>query len=283
MKYKGRRQSSNVNDRRSLATGGTALGGVGLIIALVYAFLSNDLSLLFNLGITQLGSQNTNVTFEETQEEKELAEFVSVVLADTEDAWHQIFEKHNFVYEEPEMVLFKGNVQSGCGMASSNTGPFYCPADQKVYLDLSFHQDLKHQFGATGDFAMAYVVAHEVGHHVQTLLGITEDVNQYRNKLSEKEFNKILKRQELQADYLAGVWAYYLESENLLDVNDINEAIEAASAVGDDRIQEMSMGYVVPDKFTHGTSAQRVRWFKEGYRYGDLEHGDTFSVSENDL
>ncbi len=283
MKYKGRRQSSNIDDRRSRNAAPTALGGVGLIVALVFAILNKDLGLLLNLGMNQLGSKNTNIAFEETAEEKELAEFVSVVLADTEDAWHQIFEKYNLTYKEPEMVLFKNQVQSACGVASSNTGPFYCPADQKIYIDLAFHQDLKHKFKATGDFAMAYVVAHEVGHHVQTLIGITDDVNKYRNKLSEKEFNKILKRQELQADYLAGVWAYYLKQENLLDVNDINEAIEAAASVGDDRIQEMSMGYVVPDNFTHGTSKQRVRWFKEGFKYGDLEHGDTFSLDENEL
>ena len=163
------------------------------------------------------------------------------------------------------------------------TGPFYCPADYTVYIDLSFHKDLKRDFGATGDFAMAYVVAHEVGHHVQTLMGITKEVNAYRSKLSEKEFNKILKRQELHADYLAGVWAHHQDKRNLLDVKDIDEAMEAAAAVGDDRIQDRVLGEVNPDKFTHGTSKQRMKWFNEGFKYGDLEHGDTYNTSENDL
>lgn len=283
MKYKGRRQSSNIDDRRSQAKGGMALGGFGLIIALIYGLISNDFSLLFNVGLNQLTNQNVNTQYVESAQEKEMAEYVSVVLADTEDVWHAIFKQNNWTYQEPQMVLFKHQVRSQCGTATSSSGPFYCPADQTVYIDLAFHQELKTRFGATGDFAMAYVIAHEVGHHVQTLLGVTDEVNQYRTKYSTTEFNKLLKRQELQADYLAGVWVHHIKKANLLDINDIDEAMQAASAVGDDRIQEMTQGYVVPDNFTHGTSKQRVYWFKRGYQYGDLNHGNTFELDENEL
>lgn len=282
MDYKGRRQSSNVQDRRA-GGGAASIGGVGLVIILIYSLLTNDLSLLFNVGLNQLATKNVNTEFVETEHEKEMAEYVSVVLADTEDVWHEIFEKHNMRYEEPTMILFKGQVQSACGNATSAVGPFYCPADQSIYIDLDFHYDLKSTFGTTGDFAMAYVIAHEVGHHIQTLLGVSEEVNQYRRKLPTKEFNQILKRQELQADYYAGVWAHHMKKSDLLDINDIDEALDAASAIGDDKIQEMSQGEVTPDNFTHGTSKQRVRWLKNGYQYGDFKHGNTFDLNENEL
>lgn len=280
MKYKGRKQSRNVSDRRGMG-GGAAVGGVGLIVAIAFAFLTGNPSQLINIGLDAVMNGNTNTQYVETAEEKDLAEFVAVVLADTEDVWNSVFVEYNKEYVEPELVLFKDRVNSGCGLATSDTGPFYCPADQKVYIDLVFHKELKQRFKATGDFAMAYVVAHEVGHHVQNLLGISDQVQGLRGQLSEKEYNKVLKRLELQADYLAGVWAYYQDEKNLLDVGDIKEAMEAAAAVGDDRIQEMSSGKVTPDKFTHGTSEQRMRWFKKGYESGNLENGDTFAIKND--
>ncbi len=282
MKTQGRRQSSNVQDRRS-GGGAKSIGGVGIILVLAYTLLTNDMSLLFNVGLNQLTSRNVNTEFVETKQEAAMAEYVSVVLADTEDVWHELFEKQNLTYKEPTMILFKHHVQSACGSATSATGPFYCPADQSIYIDLDFHNDLKSTFGAKGDFAMAYVIAHEVRHHVQTLIGISDEVNTLRKKLPKKEFNQVLKRQELQADYFAGVWAHHMRKSNLLDIHDIDEALEAASAIGDDRIQEMSRGEVNPDTFTHGTSKQRVKWFKEGVKYGDFKHGNTFEYSEKDL
>lgn len=281
MDYKGRRQSGNVLDKRGGA--GRTVGGVGLIVALIYAFVFGDMSMLFNVGLDMALNKNVDGQFVETEAEAEMAEYVSVVLADTEDVWHTIFKEHNLVYQEPKMILFKNRINSGCGAATSQTGPFYCPADQSIYIDLSFHQDLKRQFKATGDFAMAYVVAHEVGHHVQTLLGVSQEVNNYRNKLSEKDYNQLLKRLELQADYYAGVWAHHQSERNLLSINDIDEAVEAAAAIGDDKIQQMSQGYVVPDKFTHGTSNQRVKWLKRGFEYGTLTDGNTFELSESEL
>ncbi|HEY4537910.1 MAG TPA: neutral zinc metallopeptidase, partial [Erysipelothrix sp.] len=235
MKWEGRRQSGNVQDRRGKG-GGAAVGGLGLVAVLIFTLLTGDPRALINLGLN--ASANINTEYVETPKEKELAEFVSVVLADTEDVWHAVFEKNQMNYQEPELILFKQSVRSGCGVASSDVGPFYCPADQSIYIDLGFHQELKNQFEVEGDFAMAYVVAHEVGHHVQNLLGISDQVHKLRGELSEKEYNRILKRLELQADYLAGVWAHYQENNNLLEVEDIPTAMQAASAIGDDRIQE---------------------------------------------
>lgn len=280
MKWEGRRQSGNVQDRRGKG-GGAAVGGLGLVAVLIFTLLTGDPRALINLGLN--ASANINTEYVETPKEKELAEFVSVVLADTEDVWHAVFEKNQMNYQEPELILFKQSVRSGCGVASSDVGPFYCPADQSIYIDLGFHQELKNQFEVEGDFAMAYVVAHEVGHHVQNLLGISDQVHKLRGELSEKEYNRILKRLELQADYLAGVWAHYQENNNLLEVEDIPTAMQAASAIGDDRIQEKSLGYVVPDKFTHGTSEQRTKWFYKGYENGTLQGGNTFEVSDDDL
>ncbi|OLS03644.1 KPN_02809 family neutral zinc metallopeptidase [Tissierella creatinophila] len=278
MKWQGRRRSSNVEDRRSSGGGGLAFGGggIGLIIIIVLSLLGggNIGDILGNITGGDTGGQ---VPYEETSRDKELAEFVSVVLADTEDVWKEVFRKNGLEYREPTLVLFSGSVQSACGVAGSATGPFYCPPDEKLYIDLSFYDDLNRKYGAPGDFAMAYVVAHEVGHHVQNLLGISEKVQALRPKLSEKEYNKYSVKLELQADYLAGVWAHYQEDMGLLEEGDLQEALDAASAVGDDRLQKQATGRVAPDSFTHGTSKQRMEWFYKGYNLGTLEGGDTFN------
>ncbi|MEK5070370.1 KPN_02809 family neutral zinc metallopeptidase [Sporosarcina sp. FSL K6-1508] len=280
MEYKGRKGSSNVEDRRGKGKGGIALagGGIGgLILILIMTFLGGDPGEI--LGGLQGTELDTSVPYEETAEEKELAEFVSVVLADTEVVWTKLFREQGLEYEEPILVLYTDSVQSACGAAGSSVGPFYCPGDHKLYIDLSFYQELQDKFQAPGDFAMAYVVAHEVGHHVQTLLGINEQVNALRTKLSTEEFNKYSVRLELQADYFAGVWARHQKDMNYLEEGDLDEAITAASAVGDDRIQEQAQGYIVPDSFTHGTSEQRKRWFTKGFENGTIEGGDTFKAS----
>jgi predicted metalloprotease len=280
MDYKGRKGSSNVEDRRGKGKGGVVLagGGIGgLLLILLIAFLGGNPDDVLN------GSQGTDsgtsVPYEETAEEKELAEFVSVVLADTEAVWTKLFREQGLEYEEPILVLYTNSVQSACGTAGSSVGPFYCPGDHKLYIDLSFYRELQDKLQAPGDFAMAYVVAHEVGHHVQTLLGINEQVNSLRSKLSEEEFNKYSVRLELQADYFAGVWAKQQKDLDFLEEGDLEEAITAASAVGDDRIQEQAQGYIVPDSFTHGTSEQRKRWFIKGFEDGTIEGGDTFTAS----
>lgn len=280
MKWKGRAKSSNVEDRRGRGVGGAAIGGLGgfgIIIMIIYALLGGnpgDIMQSIDPGQTQ------NVPYEATQEEEELAEFVSVVLADTEVVWNDIFADLGKEYNEPKLVLFTGSVQSACGVAGASTGPFYCPGDKNVYIDLSFYNELKTQFKAPGDFAMAYVIAHEVGHHIQNELGIIAQMNEIRGKVSKEEYNKYNVRLELQADYLAGVWANHVQGQNLLEEGDLEEALTAASAVGDDRIQMQSQGYVVPDSFTHGTSEQRKRWFYKGYEAGDLSQWDTFSANE---
>ena len=280
MEYKGRKGSSNVEDRRGKGKGGIALagGGIGgLIIILIITFLGGDPSDIFNG--TQGPESGGAVPYEETAEEKELAEFVSVVLADTEVVWTELFREQGLVYEEPVLVLYTDSVQSACGAAGSSVGPFYCPGDHKLYIDLSFYQELQDKFQAPGDFAMAYVIAHEVGHHVQTLLGISEQVNALRPKLSKEEFNKYSVKMELQADYYSGVWAKHQNDNEFLEAGDIEEAINAASAVGDDRIQKKAQGYVVPDSFTHGTSEQRMNWFTKGFENGTIEGGNTFEAS----
>jgi hypothetical protein len=276
MRWKGRRQSSNIEDRRGKAPRGMVGGGIGtIIIILVIYFLGGDpTGLLNNVQVDNSSSSD----YQGTAEENELAEFVSVVLAETEDVWTDLFRKDGTNYKFPKLVLYNGSVQSACGFSSAATGPFYCPGDYKLYIDLSFYDELQRKFKAPGDFAMAYVVAHEVGHHVQTLLGINEQVMSLRSRLSQKEFNKYLVRLELQADYLAGVWAHYAERMNLLEEGDIEEALNAASAVGDDRIQKSMQGYVVPESFTHGTSEQRKKWFYKGFISGNLDEGDTFSA-----
>jgi predicted metalloprotease len=277
MRWKDRRQSTNVEDRRGRTKKGMVGGGIGsIILILAIYFLGGDPTQLIDN--SQFDNSGVTSNYEGTAEENELAQFVSVVLAETEDVWTELFRQENLNYKYPKLVLYSGSVQSACGFSSAATGPFYCPGDYKLYIDLSFYDELRTKFKAPGDFAMAYVVAHEVGHHVQTLLGINEKVMALRSRLSEKDFNKYLVRLELQADYLAGVWAYYAESINLLEEGDLEEALNAASAVGDDRIQKSMQGYVVPESFTHGTSEQRKKWFYKGFNSGNLSDGDTFSA-----
>ncbi len=278
MLWKGRRQSSNVEDRRGMsARKGMVGGGLGtIVILLAVYFLGGDPSQVLNT--LQVDNSQTTSSYVGTPEENELAQFVSVVLAETEDVWTELFNKQGLTYEYPKLVIFSDSVQSACGYAGSATGPFYCPGDYKVYIDLSFYRELQERFRAPGDFAMAYVIAHEIGHHVQTLLGITEEMMSLKSRLSEENYNKYLVRLELQADYLAGVWAHYADRMNLLEKGDLDEALNAASAVGDDRIQKAAQGYVVPDSFTHGTSEQRKRWFYKGFQSGNLNEGDTFNA-----
>ncbi|USK49898.1 zinc metallopeptidase [Bacillus sp. CMF12] len=280
MKWKGRRASSNVEDRRGMGGGGKTLigGGLGgIIIVLLFTFLGGDPGeLLGNMAGTDSG---TAVPYEESEQEKELADFVSVVLADTEEVWTEIFEEQGLQYEEPTLVLYSGSVQSACGAASSSVGPFYCPGDQKLYIDLSFYEELQRKFQAPGDFAMAYVIAHEVGHHVQTLLGTTEEIMPLRQRMSEEKFNQYLVRFELQADYYSGVWAHHAQGMGYLEEGDLEEALNAATAVGDDTLQKRAQGYVVPESFTHGTSEQRKSWFYKGFQNGTIKGGDTFKQS----
>ncbi len=277
MKWIGRQGSANVEDRRGMGGRGIAGvgGGLGLIIVLIMTLLGGNPGDLLN-DLQNTGS--SNAPYQETAQEKEVSQFVSVVLADTEKVWADVFRKEGMEYKNPVLVLYSGTVQSACGSASSAVGPFYCPGDYKLYIDLSFYQELQNKFQAPGDFAMAYVIAHEVGHHVQTLLGTTEQLASYRSKLSETEYNKYQVRFELQADYLAGVWAHHAQGMDVLEEGDIEEALTAASAVGDDSIQKKTQGYVVPDSFTHGTSEQRKRWFNKGYQSGNLKDGDTFNA-----
>ena len=277
MLWQGRRESGNVEDRRGMSAGGGLAVGGGLIgaIFLVIKFLlgGGDPSQLPQ----QIPQESRELTAEEKAKDDERAHFVKVVLADTEDVWAEIFQKMGKPYEKPTLVLFRDATESGCGYASSATGPFYCPGDEKLYIDLSFYQQLQERFNAPGDFPMAYVVAHEVGHHIQNLLGISEKMSRLRQQLSEGEYNKYSVKMELQADFLAGVWAKYESNKQLLEVGDIEEAMSAAQAIGDDRLQRQSQGYVVPESFTHGTSEQRVYWFKKGYQTGDIRQGDTFN------
>lgn len=282
MKWQGRRQSSNVEDRRGQRRpsggGGKGMigGGLGLVVVIIIMLLGGNPGDLIN----SMPSGGADVPYIETAQDKELAEFISVVLADTEDVWTEVLGEEGIRYVEPTLVLFSGSVESACGVAGSSTGPFYCPADQKVYIDLSFFDELRDKFQAPGDFAMAYVLAHEVGHHVQKLLGVSDQVQELRGQLSEVEYNQYLMRLELQADYLAGVFAHHAQGRGYLEEGDLEEALNAASAVGDDRIQKRTRGYVVPDSFTHGTSEQRQRWFYKGYKTGNLSQWNTFEVKD---
>lgn len=275
MRWKGRQRSGNVQDRRGM--GGVAIGGgIGGVIILVLALLmgQNPLDYL-NTGNPQVYQESN------TADDDEKFEFVSVVLKDTEDVWHTLFEQHGMQYQEPQLVVFSGSDQSGCGHATAATGPFYCPNDAKVYIDLSFYDQLQTRFGAPGDFAMAYVIAHEVGHHVQHLLGISDKVHKAQQGMREEDANELSVKLELQADFFAGVWAHHAnELKQILESGDIEEALGAANAIGDDRLQMQSQGYVVPDAFTHGSSAQRMAWFKKGYETGDLNAGNTFDDIE---
>jgi predicted metalloprotease len=255
-------------------------GGIGTVILVVlYLLLGGDPQALFDAQQQAQVSQPAQVDTQAPRDEA--SKFVAVVLADTEDAWNEVFRQMGRKYEEPRLVLFTDLIQSRCGFASGATGPFYCPQDRRVYIDLGFFRQLQERLGAGGDFAEAYVIAHEVGHHVQNLLGITDRVQAARRRVSESEYNRLSVRLELQADFLAGVWARYADRvKHVVEAGDIEEAIRAASAVGDDRLQYKSRGHVVPDSFTHGTSEQRVRWFRRGYETGDLRQGDTFNARD---
>lgn len=276
MEWKGRRASTNVEDRRGMSKGIVG-GGIGtIILVILYALLGGNPADIINQ--TQVNNPGQTSTYQETAAEKEMAQFVSVVLAETEDVWVELFRQQGRTYAYPTLVLFSDRVESACGVAGSSTGPFYCSADQKVYIDLSFYDEMAKKLGASGDFAMAYVIAHEVGHHVQNQQGTLSQVHALRSRLSDAEYNEYSVRLELQADYYAGVWAHYANRMQLLEEGDLEEALNAASAVGDDRIQKKSQGYVVPDSFTHGTSEQRQRWFYKGYQSGTISGGDTFSA-----
>jgi uncharacterized protein len=276
MKWLGRERSGNVNDRRGMSRPVAGLGIGGIIVVVIYMFLGGDSAELAN--ILQQQQQTTNAPNTAVDPNDEDAVFVSVVLKDTEDVWEKIFrEQFGKEYRKPTLVLFDGAVESACGFQQSATGPFYCPTDEKLYIDLSFYRLLKERFNAPGDFAMAYVVAHEVGHHVQHLLGTSDQVHQQRQQLSEKDGNKLSVMLELQADFYAGLWAHHADAmKGILEPGDIEEALTAASAIGDDKLQQQSGGSVVPDAFTHGTSEQRMYWFNKGYTTGTLEQGDTF-------
>jgi predicted metalloprotease len=271
------RRSDNVEDRRGM--GGRAMifggGGIGtIILIIILALMGVDPRQLLQSGPSGGGG---GPPAQVSPEDQELADMVTAVLGDTEDVWNQLFRQMGREYQEPKLVLFSGQVQSGCGFASAQTGPFYCPADQKLYIDLSFYRLLRQRFKAPGDFAQAYVIAHEVGHHVQNLLGTMEMMQRARSQLSESEYNQLSVRLELQADFYAGIWAHYTQKHrNTIESGDLEEALRAASAIGDDNIQKQQQGYVVPDSFTHGTGEQRVRWFRKGYETGDLRQGDTF-------
>ena len=281
MLWQGQRESENVEDARGSGGGRLVMGGgIGTVILVVlYLVLGGDPQALFNAQQQAQVSQPAQVNTQAPRDDA--SKFVAVVLADTEDAWNEVFRQMGRKYEEPKLVLFTDVIQSGCGFARGATGPFYCPQDRQVYIDLGFFRQLQERLGAGGDFAEAYVIAHEVGHHVQKLLGITDRVDAARRRASEAESNRLSVRLELQADFLAGVWARYADRvKHVVEAGDIEEAIRAANAVGDDRLQSRSRGYVVPDSFTHGTSEQRVRWFRRGYETGDLNQGDTFNARE---
>ncbi|MBP9925834.1 MAG: neutral zinc metallopeptidase [Cyclobacteriaceae bacterium] len=284
MQWRGRRQSGNVDDQRGSGGGGgfgglPIKGGIGIVIVIVVLGLitgQNPLSLLQQIPMDSGPSVSQSTPYQSTPEEQELVDLVGVVLADTEDVWNKLLDD----YREPHLTIFNGTVQSSCGNADASTGPFYCSADERVYIDLSFYKELESRFNAPGDFAQAYVIAHEVGHHVQHLLGITDKVHEMKGQLSEAEYNKLSVKLELQADFLAGVWAHHADAMfNIIEAGDFDEAMNAASAIGDDRLQKQAQGYVVPDSFTHGTSAQRQRWFRKGYETGDINQGDTFNAT----
>ncbi len=283
MQLEGRRKSSNVEDRRSngaLVGGGLGLGGI-IIVGLILLLTGQDPTQVLSYvddGTTQTGE------YVETEQDRELFDFASTILAGTEDVWTEIFSKNGLTYTPPKLVIFNGSVQSGCGGATSQSGPFYCSADQSVYLDLSFFKSMKQQLGADGDFAWAYVIAHEVGHHVQYLLGTLDQVNQKRQRVSEKEANQLTVRLELQADFYAGIWAFH-DNKNFksLEAGDLEEGLNCASKIGDDYLQKKSYGRTVPDSFTHGTSEQRSRWLRKGFTTGNPSLGDTFSPRYSDL
>ncbi len=280
MQWFGRRESDNVDDRRGFTGGHAIFGGgiIGVIIIVIKLFMGESPTQV--MSEAQQAPQTTQTAAAPlSAEDEKMGHMVRVILADNEDVWNKLFTQQGKQYEEPKLVLFRGATQSDCGGANSATGPFYCPTDHKVYIDLSFFDELKNRFGANGgDFAVAYVIAHEVGHHVQNLLGTFDKVQAAEQGLSEKEINKISVSVELQADFYAGVFAHYDDEMNhVIEPGDIENALSAASAVGDDHLQKQAQGYIVPDAFTHGTSAERVYWFKKGYKTGDISEGNTFA------
>ncbi|HEX3355425.1 MAG TPA: neutral zinc metallopeptidase [Tepidisphaeraceae bacterium] len=288
MKWQDLRPSDNVEDQRGSSGRTLALGGGGIvtvIVIIIYALLGGDPAKLAQQLSQQQGGPSASLSSSQQQqfspEDQKLADFVSRILGDTEDVWPKVLQQVGKQYRNPKLVLFSDRVQSGCGFASAATGPFYCPEDEKVYIDLSFYRELKNRFQSPGDFAQAYVIAHEVGHHVQKILGISDKFNALRSHAGEREGNELSVRLELQADFFAGVWAHYAQQyQKVLEPGDIEQALHAASAIGDDNIQKQAQGYVVPDSFTHGTGEQRVRWFRKGYDTGDMSQGDTFSAKD---
>jgi len=282
MRWRDGRKSENVEDRRGVRVSrGMLGGGIGtIILVLIALYFGVDPSMFLNQENTrEVSVPPGSVSQERTAEENQMAEFVSVVLADTEDTWHEIFRRSGKTYQEPKLVLFTDAVESACGFAQSAVGPFYCPRDYKVYIDLQFYKDLKDRFHAPGEFAQAYVIAHEIGHHVQNLLGISDKVHSMQQGADKATANSLSVRLELQADCLAGIWAYHADrSKNIVEAGDIEAALRAASSIGDDRIQKQSQGHIVPESFTHGSSEQRVRWFKHGIETGDFAQCNTFKA-----
>ncbi|SDM06692.1 hypothetical protein SAMN05421813_105144 [Daejeonella rubra] len=281
MKWLGRRGSGNIDDRRGMSGGMVVGGGSIIVIILGLLFGEDATNLLSQLPINDAAQTEGRIG----SPTDDAGKFADVVLGDTDEMWTKIFNENGETYQEPTMVLFDNSVSSACGSASSATGPFYCPSDQKIYIDLTFQEELKNRFGAGGDFPMAYVIAHEVGHHVQNQLGVSEKVQRMRSSLGETEYNRLSVQLELQADFYAGIYANYIQKlqhdgKSVLEDGDIEEALMAASAIGDDRIQKQTQGQIVPDSFTHGTSAQRMKWFKKGYQTGDISQGDTFNARD---
>jgi predicted metalloprotease len=287
MRIEGERESSNIEDRRGMRPGVLVGGGgiLSLVVIVVALFLGVDpRPLLQQTQQQQQGQVQQDGPINASPEEEQARKVVAVTLGSTEEVWGRLFAQSGRQYREPTLVLFRGAVQSACGSASAAVGPFYCPADSKLYIDLDFYEQLRRQLRSPGDFAQAYVVAHEVAHHVQNLLGLTRKVDQMRGRVSQSEYNQLSVRLELQADFFAGVWAHHADkTRDLLDAGDVEEAMNAARNIGDDALQKQSQGYVVPDSFTHGTSEQRMRWFMKGYKTGDMNQGDTFGIDYNDL
>ncbi len=281
MQWRNSRQSANVEDQRGMGRALPIGGGIGtLVLAVIVYFMGGDPSAVLQQNPGAGSNSNTSIQPGSSRQgsapKDEAAQFVSVVLADTEDIWGKFFEQRGQRYHEPKLVLFSNQVRSACGVAGTSSGPFYCPNDQKLYIDLAFFREMSTKLGAPGDFAQAYVIAHEVGHHVQNQMGTMDKVQALQNRASKKQSNELSVRLELQADFYAGVWAHYAQRKGILEAGDVEEALGAASAVGDDRLQQQSRGYVVPDSFTHGSSQQRVEWFQRGFTTGDLKQGNTF-------
>jgi len=282
MRWRKGRRSINIEDRRGIRLSRKAKGGgIGMLLLVIVAmYFGVDPSIVLQQGTEMSGGPSIQTTpVQPSAADNELADFVSVVLADTEDTWRILFKQMGGTYKEPNLVLFSGMVESACGYAQAAIGPFYCPRDKKVYIDLSFYRDLKNKMNAPGDFAQAYVIAHEVGHHVQKLLGVSDKVHAMRSRLSQNDYNKLSVKMELQADCFSGIWAYHAQKmRNILEPGDVEEALNAASMIGDDRLQKQTRGYVTPDSFTHGTSAQRVTWFNRGFQRGNINTCNTFKA-----